>query len=204
MKVFTEAVDLGSALADVADRGAVFVDSALAEPFRHQLAAETATMPLETMPSQEGVAQQEGEMFAIHGDSSPYPFIEHLRAALTARTAALANDITGLGAWHPNHVSVQRYPAGALGITPHLDQKRHRYLVAVFTAEGRAPFTWCRDRSGTPEAVWQAGPGSLVLLRGPGLGGVEDGRPLHMVTGPPVGQRVSVTFRMDGHIAQHQ
>lgn len=201
MKVFTEAVDLGSALAGVADRGAVFVNNALAEPFRQRLAAETAAMPLEAMPSKEGVAQQGGEMFAIHGDTSPYPFIEHLRVALMARTAALADNITGLGAWRPNHVSVQRYRAGTLGITPHLDQKRHRYLVAVFTADGRAPFTWCKDRAGTPEATWRAGPGSLVLLRGPGLAGVEDGRPLHMVTGPPVGQRVSVTFRMDSRFA---
>jgi hypothetical protein len=76
MNVFAEAADLSSALAGVADRGAVFASNALAEPFRQQLSAETATISLQAMPAKEGVAQQEGEMFAIHGDTSPYPFIE--------------------------------------------------------------------------------------------------------------------------------
>jgi hypothetical protein len=111
MNVFTEAADLSSALAGVADRGVVFASNALAEPFRQQL--------------------------------------------------------------------------GARGITLHLDQKRHRYLVAVSPRKAaprsRGRKDWpCRDA----ETVWRAGPGSLVLLRGPGLGGVEAGRPLYMVTRP--------------------
>jgi hypothetical protein len=133
----------------------------------------------------------------ISGIGSPYRAIERLRTALNAQVSVHADGIDGLGQWRPNHVSVQRYPPGALGITTHLDRKRYHYLVAVFTVEGCAPFIWCRDRAGTSEAVWHAGPGSLVLLRGPGLAGIEDGRPLHTVTGPPVGRRVSVTFRMD-------
>ena len=36
-----------------------------------------------------------------------------------------------------------------------------------------------------------------ILLRAPGLGGIEDGRPLHAVTGPVRGQRTSLGFRMD-------
>src|SRR5262249_51443429 len=48
------------------------------------------------------------------------------------------------------------------GITVHLDQRRYRYLVVVFTAEGRALFAWCKDRAGTPEVVRQAGLGGLV------------------------------------------
>jgi hypothetical protein len=197
MTVFSDSLDLRSALAEVAERGIAFVPDALAEPFRRELQDEVNTMPLEPMPAEEGVARQEGEMLMIFGTASPYRAVEQLRTALNVQVSAHADDINGLGDWQPDHVSVQRYPAGALGITPHLDHKRYHFLVAVFTAEGRAPFTWCRDRDGTPQAVWQAGPGSLVLLRGPGLAGVDDGRPLHMVTGPPIGQRVSVTFRMD-------
>lgn len=202
MNVFVDPIDLPSALAEAVDRGAAFVDRALTETFRQELQAEADTMPLEPMPAEEGVARQGGEIFMFRGVESPYRAVERLRTALNAGVSACAQNIEGLADWRPNHVSVQRYPAGALGITPHLDQKRHRFLVAVFTAEGRAPFTWCRDRAGTPVVVWQAGPGSLVLLRGPGLAGVDDGRPLHMVTGPPVGQRVSVTFRMEEHVAE--
>jgi hypothetical protein len=197
MTVFNDSLDLRSVLAAAAGRGAAFVPDALTERFRRELQDEANAMTLEPMPAEEGVARQEGEILMINGTDSPYRAIEQLRTALNARVSAHADDIDGLGQWRPNHVSVQRYPPGALGITTHLDQKRYHYLVAVFTAEGCAPFMWCKDRAGTPEAVWQAGPGSLVVLRGPGLAGIEDGRPLHTVTGPPAGRRVSVTFRMD-------
>ncbi|GAA4864325.1 hypothetical protein [Actinomycetospora straminea] len=56
----------------------------------------------------------------------------------------------------------------------------------------------CSDRAGTTVRAWEAGTGSLVLLRGPGLAGVEDGRPLHAVDGPREGRRTSVTFRATG------
>jgi hypothetical protein len=36
-----------------------------------------------------------------------------------------------------------------------------------------------------------------VLMRGPGLGGAEDGRPLHAVGGDPADERYSVSFRME-------
>jgi hypothetical protein len=44
---------------------------------------------------------------------------------------------------------------------------------------------------------WEAGPGSLTLLRGPGLLDAEDGRPFHTVHGPAAGRRFSITFRIN-------
>jgi hypothetical protein len=35
------------------------------------------------------------------------------------------------------------------------------------------------------------------LLRAPGLDDADDGRPLHAVSGPQTGQRISVSYRMD-------
>jgi hypothetical protein len=52
-------------------------------------------------------------------------------------------------------------------------------------------------RAGTTEAVWQAGPGSLVLLRGPGLAVSMTGARCTRWRAPDEGPRVSVTFRMD-------
>jgi hypothetical protein len=97
----------------------------------------------------------------------------------------------------PNEVYVQRYRAGDLGVTPHRDWKRYRYLVAIFTATGEAEFRLCKNRAGEVLRSWTATPGSLVLLRAPGLAGVDDGRHLHGVRGPATGERISVTYRMD-------
>ena len=99
--------------------------------------------------------------------------------------------------WVPNEVAVQRYQPGDVGITPHRDQRRFALLVAVITVEGSAPFTLHRERTGPATASWQAAAGGLALLRGPGLAGIGDGRPMHAVgspTGPP---RTSLGIRMD-------
>src|SRR5205823_5154482 len=100
----------------------------------------------------------------------------------------------GLADWWPNEAYVQRYETGVLGVTPHLDSKRFVLLVAVFTLLGSAEFSLCQERSGPVIETWTTRPGTLVLLRGPGFGGVGDGRPFHAVRGPAVGQRYSLTF----------
>lgn len=180
--------------------GAAFVDQALTGSFRQRLAAEVNAGPFAAMSAYEGRAQQEGELYHLradrHDDVAAYPSLrqlgEEFRAAV--RNRERIPELTG---WLPNEIHVQRYPARALGITPHLDLKRYGLLIAIFTAAGSASFTWCADRSGTAYEQWQAGPGSLVLLRAPGLGGADDGRPLHTVSGPETGERISVTFRMN-------
>ena len=42
-------------------------------------------------------------------------------------------------------------------------------LVAIFTIEGSARFALCQTRAGEILQEWEAGPGSVTLLRGPGL-----------------------------------
>jgi hypothetical protein len=92
---------------------------------------------------------------------------------------------------------VQRYEPGAIGVTAHVDSKRFVLLVAVFTHLGSSEFVVCEGRTEGVVEKWSTQPGTLVLLRGPGLGGVEDGRPFHAVREPAAGQRYSLTFRMN-------
>ena len=106
--------------------------------------------------------------------------------------------IEGLGDWRPDEVTVQRYASGSTGISSHRDGRRHAYLVAILTLEGSALLRQCSDRAGTTVGAWGAGAGSLVLLRGPGLGGIEDDRPLHAVDGPRGRRRTSLTLRATG------
>jgi hypothetical protein len=194
---FTPGLDLGPALDAVRSTGAAYVEHALSDAFLDELRAEANTIPFEPLPSHEGRARQEGEVHVIHGLADGYPAIQRLGNDLVELVHAHGAEIAGCVEWHPNEISIQRYHPGALGITPHLDLKRYHYLVAIVTAVGEAPFTICRNRDGDPLATWPATAGSLTLLRGPGFNGLDDGRPLHAVSGPSTGDRVSITFRMD-------
>lgn len=190
-------VALGRGLDAARRSGAAFISEGLTAAFRQRLAQEVSAGPFARMSTYEGRAQQEGELFHIGADLTGYPGVRQLRDELVAGIRAHGDRIPELAAWMPNEIHIQRYPTRALGITPHLDHKRYHLLIAIFTVAGSAPFTWCADRSGTAHEEWQAGPGSLVLLRAPGLAGVQDGRPLHKVGGPVSGERISVTFRMN-------
>jgi hypothetical protein len=191
-------IDLPSALGSVRSDRAAYIRDALEADFLAHLRADVAHVPFTRMPVQEGRARQGGDQFRIPGDTmSAYPAVDRLGRELATSVHAMGVTIPGCTSWTPNEVYVQRYWPGDLGITPHLDLKRYRYLVAVFTAVGAAPFILCKDRSGEPLVTWIAASGSLVLLRGPGFDGVVDDRPLHRVSGPSVGHRISVSYRMD-------
>jgi hypothetical protein len=189
--------DLRHAVRTASETGAAFVPDVLVADDLAPVAGELASAELEPLEAEHGVARQEGSIFVLTGDFPGYPAVAGLRDTLAAAIRGTGSDIGGLDRWYPNEASIQRYDAGALGITPHLDRKRYRYLVAVVTVEGAAEFTLCANRDGDPLDVWQVSAGDLVLLRGPGLAGAEDGRPLHSVRGPAAGRRTSIGFRMD-------
>lgn len=195
--VLTPDLDLTYALHAVHNAGAAFIEGALNEAFRLHLEREVSAGPFEPMPSEEGRAQQEGEIFHMRDNFDAYPRVEQLRRELVRLIHNHAGGVVSLLGWEPNEVHVQRYVANALGITPHLDLKRYRVLIAIVTAAGSARFTLCKDRAGSLLERWDVTPGSLVLLRAPGLGGDDDRRPLHAVEGPPAGHRISVTWRMN-------
>lgn len=77
-------------------------------------------------------------------------------------------------------VVLQRYPPGAIGITPHRDHVRYRELVAIATLAGRARFFVCKARSGAGAREVPIPPGSLLLMRAPGFAGRDD-RPFHFL-----------------------
>jgi hypothetical protein len=194
---FRPALDLRPALQAVRSHGAAFIEHAVTDAYLDELRTHTNALRFEPMAAHEGRARQEGEVHVIHGSGDGHPPIQHLHNGLVELVHNHGAEIPGCADWQPNEISIQRYPPGALGITPHLDLKRYHYLVAIITANGSAPFTICKNRGGDPLTTWPAAAGSLVLLRAPGLDGIDDARPLHTVSGPPTDHRVSVSFRMD-------
>lgn len=198
MPALNPGLDLRAALQGAATFGAAFVPGALAETFRTGLLADLADVPFAALPERAGRkgVRQQAEIFVVRDGMHAYPHVRELRDELVCRLREQRGHLPGVVSWFPDHASVQRYVPGSLGVSPHLDGKRFRYLVAVFTLDGAASFALCRDRAGTVLREWEALQGSLVLMRAPGLAGSEDGRPLHTVSGPTEGPRTSLTFRM--------
>ncbi|HKS53363.1 MAG TPA: hypothetical protein VJS67_15970 [Pseudonocardiaceae bacterium] len=182
-------------LREVTEQGVAFAARAVHQPCCDQLAAELGSGPFEPAAPVIGQVRQQVECFQISVDQLPmrYPVLAGLCDELVGQV-----NRHGVPDWIPNEVAVQRYQSESLGITPHRDQRRFAALVAVVTVAGSAPFTLCRNRAGDPIWTWQADAGSLVLLRGPGLAGDPDGRPMHAV-GTPTGAtaRTSIGIRMD-------
>src|SRR5262249_54233894 len=176
--------------------GAAFLPDALPADACARIVGELASARFSRLQEHEGRARQEGEILVIRNGLRDYPAIRRLRRELVNAAYEAADEIAGLASWEPNEVSAQRYLAGSLGITPHLDLKRYRYLIVVATVEGTADFTLCKNRQGDLVTTWRAETGSLILLRGPGLGGADDGRPLHAVAGPPPGPRAPPGVRL--------
>jgi hypothetical protein len=191
------ALDLSRPLQALTEAGAAFIPHALSEPFRGYLQHEIEAGPFERLPDQIGPVRQEADLFVITGDMAAYPAVARLRRAFVTRIRQDGPHIAALTRWWPNEAYAQRYEPGALGVSPHRDSKRFAVLVAIFTIQGNARFALCQTRAGAIIQEWEAGPGSLTLLRGPGLLDAENGRPFHTVHGPSVGRRFSVTFRMN-------
>jgi hypothetical protein len=181
-------------LQQVIEQGAGFAAGAIDPPGCDALAAELSGGPFVPVAPVIGQVRQQAEAFEIPVDQlhPRYPVLADLCGELVGQVQR-----HGLPEWLPNEVAIQRYQPGSLGITPHRDQRRFAQLVAVVTIAGSAPFALCRNRSGDPIQMWQVNEGSLVLLRGPGLAGDPDGRPMHLVGGPTGGNlRTSIGIRM--------
>ena len=192
--ILTPELDWFALLREVTEQGAAFAAGAVGLPFCGQLAAELAGGPYRPVEPVIGHVRQEAESFEVRfGElEQRYPMFSSLYDELVRRVHE-----HGVPEWLPNDVVVLRYQPGSMGIAPHRDQRRFAQLVTVITVAGSAPFTLCRNREGDSIRTWHAGQGSLVLLRGPGLAGEADGRPLHAVGGPTGTPRTSIGIRMD-------
>jgi hypothetical protein len=187
------ALDWPTLLREVAEQGAAFAAHAVRQLVCEQLADELRDGPYQPVESVIGQVRQETESFEVAiPEPDRYPVLSSLCEELIRQVHE-----HGVPQWVPNEIWIQRYRPGSVGITPHRDQRRYAQLVAVITIAGSAPFTLCRNRDGDPIRTWQAQQGSLVLLRGPGLAGDPDGRPMHLVGGPIGTPRTSIGIRMD-------
>jgi hypothetical protein len=134
--------------------------------------------------------------FDVADPMDAFPRLAELRDSVTERVRRDGADIRGLATWRPNEAGVGTTRPDQTGITSHLDGRWYRRLVAVVTVVGSARFEVTATREGPVVEGWQAGPGGMTLMRGPGLAGRRDGRPFHRIGPPSRGVRCSVALRM--------
>ena len=194
---FATGLDLRSALRACARDGHARVPAAVPTTSLRRLRDEIDRGPFHPFGESFGPVRQQIDGFDVAIPSGEFPLLSALCRELRDLVRAQGHGIRGLATWTPNEVGIAHYVAGSIGITPHMDGKWYRRLVIVATVYGRAPFAICGSRD--PDDVverWTAGPGDLVLMRGPGLAGRRDGRPFHLVHGPSRGERLSLGIRM--------
>ena len=80
-----------------------------------------------------------------------------------------------------NEISLQRYDAGSIGITPHMDGKSVTNLICIVILTGTSKFALCEDREGSNPKFLDTTPGNVIFMRAPGYRG-SGYRPFHFVT----------------------
>lgn len=195
--VLLPGLDLRVQLASCAHVGHARIGGALGPELLGALRTEIESGPFRAFGTSFGSVRQQIDGYDVSVPTQDFPLLTQLARELRELVRSHGRGVRGLATWAPNEVGVTHYVPGSIGITPHLDGKWYRRLVVVVTVLGRAPFAICGSRD--PDDVldrWTARPGDLVLMRGPGLAGVRDGRPFHLVRGPREGERLSLGIRM--------
>ena len=188
---------LAEALRACADDGFARIERAVGDEVLRGLRTELDAGPFRPFGESFGPVRQQIDGYDVSIPSSSFPLLTSLCRELRDAVRAAGRDVRGLATWAPNEVGIAHYVPGSIGITPHMDGKWYRRLVVVLTVSGRAPFAICGSRDPADVvARWSAGPGDVVLMRGPGLAGRRDGRPFHLVEGPRRGERLSIGIRM--------
>ena len=130
---FAPTLDLRTPIQDVATRGATHVPRALDEGFRRRLRGELLDGPYEHFQESFGQVRQQMDGFDIAHPFEAFPLVAELSRELSGLVREHGRGTRGLATWDVNEAGVARYRPGSIGITPHLDGKWYRRLVAVVT-----------------------------------------------------------------------
>ena len=188
-------------LGAVATAGFAHLRGVVPEPVRRRLLVEAGSVGgrFLSLPDRVNGVDQRAEQLSIRLGDINFPQVNELATDLVADIAS-GRDSFGLARFAPTEARFMRYQGRRAGLGAHRDGTCYWLLVAIYSLEGRAPFTVLpdedSDRHETERILVQ--PGDLVLLRAPGFGGQPDGRPHHSVGAPLQGERVSLTIRMVG------
>lgn len=206
VNMFKETFDLESAISVTKDQGYFFATDAISDEMRVALEEEINSLPLKAgdhvaRPINHGkpneVQQRHERLYVPYGD------IRTPVANLAIRS--LTNIVRGMDAlpelrdWQLNEIGYQRYRHSKDFIGPHRDRGSDRLLSVTVTINGAAQVKIFESKGAywdysnikqTDEFV--TSPGSVMLLRAPGLGSGE--QVIHQVL-PPENSRAILNLR---------
>ncbi|MEK7585261.1 MAG: dihydroneopterin aldolase [Patescibacteria group bacterium] len=177
-------IDFKKALAEIRAHGATGFPL-LQDYYRQMLLAEGQKLEYERRPEYVGPAKVREQLSSAKVIPDPSPF-----SALVGEFETLLNyeTLKLVEAERPfvrpvkfNETSLQKYDAGSIGITPHLDSARCQDLVVILVLVGEGCFATCADRAGTNPHEIRPKPGDAILMRAAGFDGVDE-RPFHYLT----------------------
>ena len=180
-----QAVNIEVVLQSVAQVGAASFPL-LAERFRRALVDEAERYTYR--PEEEVVGSGENQVRQQMSSCEDFPPDSQYRTLANAFQSWLDSCLESLPEYPFSNrlrfdsFSLQRYPSGSIGITPHRDGRRYINLICIFAIGGRGRFFICADRAGSAAVQIDASPGSVILMRAPGFLG-SNLRPFHYVTG---------------------
>ena len=202
MEIFLPTFDPESMVKDTVKLGYSFNSQVLTRAFYLELAQEVSGGPFEEFLDVSLGVYQKFVVFSPDYFSpdtrNRFPLLRELGDAIGAIVRSNASQNVPLRTWQPNDVAVQKYSGRYDGIGRHRDFASDIHLVASFTVMGTGEIGIHTKREDPIASKFlQTSPGSLLLLRAPGLVEPdEDLRITHSVRPPYSSPRISVTYRL--------
>lgn len=200
MQIFLPELNFDSLLRAVASYGGVFVEQAFTDEYLAYLLEEVEHLDYGEYNSSDNdsVYEKHRDFRArVYQTDASIPrlteLVEYIGWCMRIPNIRGVNNHL----FYPDDVNVWRYSDKSCAIGKHRDYSHDLYLIAGITLTGYCTLEyWGEDKDNTKPKLWQAGPGSLMLLRGPGLC-TNDTRPYHAVNAPLHGERISIVVRQD-------
>lgn len=209
IELFDACFELRKAVQETAEKGYFFAHPALSKSTLYLLNSELERLPLEvgdhiSRPINAGkpneVQQQHVRGYYEFGVAET-PAANLVIHGLKKAVGRLANPFPELAGWCPTEIGYQKYRHSDDYISPHRDRASDRLLSITFTLFGSAavkifePTAEPDDYSQLKQTdEFETLPGSIMLLRAPGLGSGE--QTIHQVMPPKYGSRNIINLRM--------
>lgn len=202
MEIFLSTFNADHMVRDTIKHGYSFSAQVLTRSFYLDLAQEVSCGPFEEFLDVSLGVYQKFAVFSpdyfSQATRDRFSLLRELGDAIGAIVRTNAAQNVPLRTWQPNDVAVQKYSGKFDGIGRHRDFASDIHLVASFTVMGTGEIgIHTRREDSFPSKCLQTAPGSLLLLRAPGLvQSAEDLRVVHSVKCPYSSPRISVTYRL--------
>jgi hypothetical protein len=200
MQIFQPGLNFSHLLRDVVTFGGTFVPCAFTPEYLNFLLEE-----IEGLEYGHYASDQDATVYEKHRDFRARVYqteahiprlrdlVEQIGWQVRLATVPGANNER----FYPDDINVWRYSDTSSAIGKHRDYSHDKLLIVGITVTGYCTLEYYgENKDNSQPKLWQAGPGSLMILRGPGFC-EHDLRPFHAVNPPLNGERISIVIRQD-------